>query len=79
VKKLGGYAGKILRIDLSKEKIKKEELSKEVSKNYIGGRGRDAKVLFDELSPKTAALDKDNILCISTGPITGLLGPQQEE
>jgi aldehyde:ferredoxin oxidoreductase len=28
--KLGGYAGKLLRVDLSKEKIKKEELSKEI-------------------------------------------------
>jgi aldehyde:ferredoxin oxidoreductase len=73
--KLGGYAGKLLRVDLSKEKIKKEELSKEICRNYIGGRGRDAKILFDELSFNAHALGKDNILCISTGPITGLLGP----
>ncbi|UCE74829.1 MAG: aldehyde ferredoxin oxidoreductase family protein, partial [Methanomassiliicoccales archaeon] len=74
-KKLGGYAGKLLRIDLTKEKVKTQELSKEICKKYIGGRGSDAKVLFHELSPKANPLGKENILCISTGPITGLLGP----
>lgn len=73
--KLGGYAGQLLRVDLSKGKIKKEELSKELCMQYIGGRGRDAKILFDEVSPGTQALNKDNVLCLSTGPITGLLGP----
>lgn len=73
--KLGGYAGKLLRIDLTKEKVKKEELTKEICKNYIGGRGRDAKILFDELPPNADAMGKENIFCISTGPITGLLGP----
>ncbi len=74
-KKLGGYAGKTLHINLSKGKIKTKELKKEVCKQYLGGRGRDAKVLFDELPVKANPLGKDNILCISTGPITGLLGP----
>jgi aldehyde:ferredoxin oxidoreductase len=74
-KKLGGYAGKLLRIDLSKGKIKEKELSKETCKKYIGGRGRDAKVLFDEVPVNADPLGKDNIFCLSTGPITGLLGP----
>ncbi|UCG70354.1 MAG: aldehyde ferredoxin oxidoreductase family protein [Thermoplasmata archaeon] len=73
--KLGGYAGKILRVDLSKGKVKSEELSKEACIKYIGGRGRDAKVLFDELPINANPLGKENILCISTGPVTGLLGP----
>jgi aldehyde:ferredoxin oxidoreductase len=72
---LGGYAGTVLRIDLSKGKVKKEELSREECRQYIGGRGRDAKVLFNEVPVNADPLGKDNILCISTGPITGLLGP----
>ena len=71
----GGYAGNLLRVDLSKGTIKKVELSKELCKLYIGGRGRDAKILFDELQPSADPLGANNILCISTGPITGLLGP----
>ncbi|MEM1537465.1 MAG: aldehyde ferredoxin oxidoreductase family protein [Candidatus Nezhaarchaeales archaeon] len=72
---LGGYAGTLLRVDLTKGKVEKVPLSKELCALYIGGRGRDAKILFDELPPETDPLSPDNILCISTGPITGLLGP----
>ena len=71
----GGYAGKTLRIDLTKKKISKEILSKPRVEKYLGGRGADAKILFDELEPTINPLHSDNILCISTGPITGLLGP----
>ena len=71
----GGYAGKTLRIDLTKGKIIKEKQSKQRIEKYLGGRGADAKILFDELNPKIDPLHSDNILCISTGPITGLLGP----
>lgn len=73
--KFGGYAGSVLRVDLSKNKIKKVPLNKEVCQLYIGGRGMDAKLLFDELAPETQPLSIDNILCLSTGPLTGLLGP----
>lgn len=71
----GGYAGKLLRVDLSKRKIKKIPLTKEMCFQYLGGRGRDAKILFDELTPKTDPLSPENVVCLSTGPITGLLGP----
>ncbi|MCK5547646.1 MAG: aldehyde ferredoxin oxidoreductase, partial [Thermoplasmata archaeon] len=71
----GGYAGQLLRIDLTKGKVKKEALSKELCRLYIGGRGRDAKILFDELSPNTDPLGPGNILCLSSGPLNGLLGP----
>lgn len=71
----GGYAGKTLRIDLTKGKIIKETQSKPKLEKYLGGRGVDAKILFDELKPNINPLHSDNVLCISTGPITGLLGP----
>jgi len=72
--KYGGYAGRLLLVDLSRGKIKREPLSKEHCALYIGGRGLDAKILYDELPPETDPLSPDNILCISTGPVTGLLG-----
>ncbi|MHC1590181.1 MAG: aldehyde ferredoxin oxidoreductase family protein [Candidatus Hecatellaceae archaeon] len=70
----GGYAGQLLRVDLTKREIRKEPLSKELCTLYIGGRGRDAKILYDELPPDADPLSPDNMLCISTGPVTGLLG-----
>jgi hypothetical protein len=69
----GGYAGKILRVDLTKGKVTEEEQSRTRVEKYLGGRGGDAKILFDELNPNP--LGPNNILCISSGPLTGLLGP----
>ncbi|RLI26922.1 MAG: aldehyde ferredoxin oxidoreductase, partial [Candidatus Hecatellales archaeon] len=70
----GGYAGLLLRVDLTKGEVRKEALRKELCTQFIGGRGRDAKILYEELPPEADPLSPENILCISTGPITGLLG-----
>lgn len=35
----GGWAGKILRIDLSNEKYSVEDLNLDAAKKFIGGRG----------------------------------------
>ena len=72
---LGGYAGRELHIDLTREKITKVELSEADCKRFIGGRGMDAKTLFDSVSPGTNPLGPGNVVCLSTGPIAGLLGP----
>lgn len=72
--KYGGYAGRLLVIDLSHRKIKKKTLPKKLCTLYIGGRGLDAKMLYDQVLPETDPLSPDNILCFSTGPVTGLLG-----
>ncbi|MFH1422307.1 MAG: aldehyde ferredoxin oxidoreductase family protein [Planctomycetota bacterium] len=74
-KKLGGYAGKILHVHLDSGKFVVEPVSRESCTKFIGGRGRDAKLIFNTVSPKTSPLSKENIVCISTGPVTGLLGP----
>jgi len=69
-----GYAGKILEINLSTQKIKELSLSEDVLKNYIGGRGLAAKILWDRLGKKWETVDPfspENILLILTGPLTG--------
>jgi aldehyde:ferredoxin oxidoreductase len=73
--KYGGYAGQQLRIDLTKSQIKKVPQSEEDCVLYLGGRGLDAKILYDELPVDADPLGPDNILCFSAGPIVGLLGP----
>ncbi|MBI5359661.1 MAG: aldehyde ferredoxin oxidoreductase family protein [Planctomycetes bacterium] len=72
---LGGYAGQILRVNMTTGKIAKEPLSHDVCEDYIGGRGRDALTIFNEVPADADPLGPENILCLSTGPITGLLGP----
>lgn len=68
----GGYVGNVLRVDLSKGKILKEYLRKDLALNFIGGRGIASKILYEELRPRIDPLSPDNILIFSTGPATGL-------
>ena len=42
-----GYAGTILRVDLSSGAIEKQPLDESLAERFIGGRGFVAKLLFD--------------------------------
>ncbi len=68
---LGGYMGRILRINLTKLIAKAEPLSKELILNFIGGRGFCIKIIYDETSPETKPLGPENKLVIAVGPLTG--------
>ena len=46
----GGYAGKILRVDLSKGEIREDCFGEEVLKKYLGGSALGAKIIFDGCS-----------------------------
>ena len=67
----GGYAGKILRINLTDQTAKTEELSSDMAKNFIGGAGFGIKYLFDEVPAKIDALGPDNKLIFASGPLSG--------
>jgi len=69
-----GWMGKILRVDLSTGKITKEPLTEELAYNFVGGRGINSKILYDETEPNTDPLGPDNRLIIGTGPTSGTLG-----
>jgi aldehyde:ferredoxin oxidoreductase len=69
-----GWMGTILRVDLSTGKITKEPLSEDVAYNFVGGRGINSKVLYDETGPATDPLGPENRLIIGTGPTSGTLG-----
>lgn len=71
----GGYVNRILRIDLSKKKEKIIPLSKYLVRNYVGGVGFCAKILWDETGPETDSLGPENKLIFATGPLTGTLWP----
>jgi len=67
-----GYADKILRVNLSKEKILEDKLEEDVARKFIGGRCLGAKILFDEVKPETNPLGAENKLIIATGVLTGI-------
>lgn len=67
----GGYAGRILRVNLSDETSEEEPLSEEMARDFIGGAGFGIKHLFDEVKPGTDPLGPDNKLIFAPGPFTG--------
>jgi aldehyde:ferredoxin oxidoreductase len=66
----GGYTGKILRVDLTKQSVKEEPVSEALARHYLGGAGFAIKLLYDELKPGTPALGPDNKLIFAVGPLT---------
>ncbi len=66
--------GKILRVDLSTHKIVTEPSAKYV-KRFLGGRGVNQWILFNELVADAAPLSPGNIITFGTGPLTGTLAP----
>jgi aldehyde:ferredoxin oxidoreductase len=66
-----GYAGTILRIDLSNAAVRKEPLPESLAEKFIGGRGFVAKLLYDEIPPNIEPFDQQNMLIAATGPLTG--------
>ena len=67
----GGYAGKILRVNLSSGKITETPTS-DYADRFLGGRGIAAKVYWDEVPPGAKALDEENAVILATGPIGGV-------
>ncbi len=67
----GGYLGKILQVDLTDRKITVEELDEKLNRNFIGGYGIGARLVFSQQKPGVDALGAENILGLMTGPLTG--------
>ncbi|MFI5449962.1 MAG: aldehyde ferredoxin oxidoreductase family protein [Candidatus Bathyarchaeia archaeon] len=68
--RLGGYANKIAKVDLTKGEVDYQGLNEEDARKYIGGRGLGVKYVFDN-GPKVEALSENNILCFMLGPLVG--------
>ena len=64
-----GFAGKLLKIDLSSKSISIEALNPQYSKDFLGGAGYACRYLFDYIDKDTDPLSADNILMIMNGPL----------
>jgi len=71
----GGYAGKILRVNLSEKDIRQWKADKSLLRRFIGGSGLAAKILFDETEPSVKPFDPENLLIFMTGPVTATRVP----
>ena len=72
---VGGYAGKILTVDLSDGKISEKTLDLSLAKNLIGCLGIASKIMLEELDPSVKPFDPENKLILATGPLTGSTAP----
>jgi aldehyde:ferredoxin oxidoreductase len=66
-----GYMGEILNVDLTSGKIEVEELDEKICRDYIGGYGLGAKLLYDRMPANADPMGPENILGLLTGPLTG--------
>ncbi len=69
------YNGKILRVNLTTGEVTPEELSMDLAKKFIGGRGLGTKILLDEGVATVDPLSEDNKMVFITGPMTGTSVP----
>jgi len=75
LKKLFGYGGKILRVNLTSGKITSKTLNKKLISEWIGGRGFIAKFLYEEVPKGADPLGPENKLIIAAGPLSGTFWP----
>src|SRR4030065_2791355 len=72
---IGGYIGKILRVDLSSGKLSEESIDENIARKFLGGKGLGLKLIHDDLKPDINPLGPDNIIVFATGPATGTTFP----
>ena len=72
---LKGYAGKVLKINLTNQTTSLHPWSDTDRELYLGGKIMAAKIIFDLLDPKVQPLSEENIVVISTGPMTNTGAP----
>lgn len=67
----GGYMERLLWVDLSERSIQEEPLEEEICRNFIGGYGLGARLIYSRQGGGVDPLGPGNILGILTGPCSG--------
>ena len=67
---MDGWMGKVLVVDLSTGDVETQPLDMEIARQFIGGRGLGARLLWDLVGPAVEPLSPDNVLIFATGPMT---------
>ncbi len=66
-----GYVGKLLFVDLSNGTMSEEDLPEELTRDFMGGYGLGAKIVYDRMPGGVDPLGPDNMLGFTTGPLGG--------
>jgi aldehyde:ferredoxin oxidoreductase len=68
---INGYAGKMLFVDLTDGTSEVKALTEQMAKDFVGGYGIGARVLYDMMKPGADPLGPDNVLGFVSGPLNG--------
>ncbi|MDR0469057.1 MAG: aldehyde ferredoxin oxidoreductase family protein [Peptococcaceae bacterium] len=66
-----GYMGKLLFVNLSTGATEVRDLDEQDARNFLGGYGLGAKILYDEMPAKADPLGEDSVLGFVTGAVNG--------
>ncbi|MHA2049808.1 MAG: aldehyde ferredoxin oxidoreductase N-terminal domain-containing protein [Promethearchaeota archaeon] len=70
-----GYTGKILKVDLTNDKIKVKNERKEDLRLFIGGMGMNCKLGAEILKPNLDPFSEENVIILGAGPLVGTITP----
>jgi aldehyde:ferredoxin oxidoreductase len=71
----GGYLGKLLFVNLTTGQIKEETPNEDLYRDFIGGYGVGARILYSRQKGGVDTLGPENTLGFMTGPLTGTRTP----
>lgn len=71
----GGYTGTFLELDLSERVARKYPTGDELIRDYVGGRGFIAYLLWHLIPPGTDPFSPENVVVIAPGPMGGVYFP----
>ena len=69
------FVGRLLKVDLSEERIEQGDLPDPLVRRFLGGRGINAWLLAKNLGPEVDPLGPENVLVLSCGLLTGTEAP----
>ena len=72
---LGGYMGKVALVDLTTGAVSEYPWTDEERRLFIGGKIMAAKILSDNFTGKEQPFSEENLIVVTTGPLTGTGAP----
>ncbi|MBW2277416.1 MAG: hypothetical protein JRF63_07985 [Deltaproteobacteria bacterium] len=66
-----GYTRKWLRVDIASGEIEIRDVDQEMIDVFIGGKGFDMRLMWNEVTSETTWDSPENVICISSGPLGG--------
>nr|MDO8081898.1 aldehyde ferredoxin oxidoreductase C-terminal domain-containing protein [Candidatus Freyarchaeota archaeon] len=72
---VGGYAGRILNVNLKDQEWRVETLDLKVARKFIGGFGVNNWIAYQLIKPENDSLSPENPIIVGAGPLIGTMAP----